>query len=253
MVGWGILGSARIQPGLALALPWPSTTIPSPRSSNCRRPKQNVERCDREGMLCGTSGERAPDNCESASSAAIRVIHTPVFPVVTHDSRVSAELAARMSALRPALTRFFQRSVRERADAEDLVQDVFLRIVRRGEMETFEGFTNYAFLTATSVLKDRNRRSVVRHLDRHVSFEPETHSTIVPGPDRELIARDELRSTSIVLAQLPERTRSVFVLRRLDGASFAEIGVRLGISVSSAEKHMLKATRHLIAAARDAS
>lgn len=170
---------------------------------------------------------------------------------MTAEGPVSDELAARMTALRPALTRFFLRSIREPADAEDMVQDVFLRIVNRGEMDSFEGFTSYAFLTAASVLRDRNRRSVVRHLDRHVPFETETHATNVPGPERELIARDELRSTSIILAQLPERTRAVFVLRRLDGASYAEIAVRLGISLSSAEKHMLKATRHLLAAMRD--
>lgn len=166
---------------------------------------------------------------------------------------ISDELASRMAALRPALTRFFLRSVRNAADAEDMVQDVYLRIVRRGELESYEGLVSYAFTTADSVAKDRNRRGVVRHFDRHVPIEPEGIASEDPGPERELLARDELRATSIALAQLPERTRSVFVLRRLDGASFAEIGVRLGISLSAAEKHMLKATRHLLAAMREGS
>lgn len=204
-------------------------------------------------MLCGGFGHSAPTiKGESASSEGPSVFQQSASSAMTSEGKYSEELAARMTALRPALTRFFLRSVRETADAEDMVHDVYLRIMRRGEMETFEGFTSYAFQTADSVLKDRNRRNVVKQLDRHVPFEPEAHSTGLPGPDRELIARDELRATSIILAQLPERTRAVFVLRRLDGASFSEIGVRLGISISAAEKHMLKAMRHLVAAARDA-
>jgi RNA polymerase sigma factor (sigma-70 family) len=51
---------------------------------------------------------------------------------------------------------------------------------------------------------------------------------------------------------LPERTRTVFVLRRLEGQSYREISLRLGLSVSAVEKHMLRAVRHLLARAGDA-
>jgi len=47
------------------------------------------------------------------------------------------------------------------------------------------------------------------------------------------------------LLELPERTRVVFVLRRLENLSYSEIGLRLGLSVSAVEKHMLRAVRHL--------
>ncbi|WP_162849024.1 RNA polymerase sigma factor [Sphingobium amiense] len=172
---------------------------------------------------------------------------------MTDDRGADEELGIRMAALRPALTRFFMRSVKNHADVEDLVQEVFLRIVRRGSFDTYAGFASYALQAAASALKDRNRRRVVRLFAQHVSFDPEVHGGELPGLERELLSRDELRSTSVALAQLPERTRSVFSLRRLDGLSFAEISQRLGISVSAAEKHMLRATRHLMAATRDAS
>lgn len=167
------------------------------------------------------------------------------------ENPVDEELLTRMAALRPALSRYFVRSVGAQADAEDLVQEVYLRIVRRRTFDTYVGFASYAFLTADSVLKDRNRRRVVRMATRHVSYDPDIHRGDQPSLERELVARDQLRATSAALAQLPDRTRSVFALRRLDGLSYLEIGSRLGISVSSAEKHMLRATRHLLAATRD--
>ena len=51
----------------------------------------------------------------------------------------------------------------------------------------------------------------------------------------------------MALMKLPERTRAVFLLRRLEGMSYSEIAIRLGVSVSAAEKHMLRAVRHLLA------
>jgi RNA polymerase sigma-70 factor (ECF subfamily) len=51
--------------------------------------------------------------------------------------------------------------------------------------------------------------------------------------------------------ELPARTRDVFVLRRLEGLPYNEIAKRLGLSVSAVEKHMLRATRHLVARVGD--
>ena len=46
-----------------------------------------------------------------------------------------------------------------------------------------------------------------------------------------------------VLSELPERCREVFMLCKLDGYSYSETAERLGISVSTVEKHMVKALR----------
>ena len=202
-------------------------------------------------MLSSVAWSCLPEErCEAVSDECPVEERSYDRPIVTGLRGQDEELAVRLVALRPALTRYFLRAINDRTDAEDLVQEVFLRIVRRGELDSYAGFTSYMFLTADSVLKDRNRRRVVRLAGQHVSFDPDVHTGELPSLDRELDARDELRATSTALAQLPERTRSVFTLRRLDGLSFAEIAARLGISVSAAEKHMLRAMRHLLAATR---
>jgi RNA polymerase sigma-70 factor (ECF subfamily) len=48
------------------------------------------------------------------------------------------------------------------------------------------------------------------------------------------------------LLSLPELTRTVFVLHRLEGRKQREIALQLGISIKSVEKHMVRAGRHLI-------
>ena len=158
----------------------------------------------------------------------------------------NAVLAQRSQALRGALARFFQRHVRDASEIDDLVQEVFLRVVRRGHCDQLEHLDGYIFQTAASVLHDRGRRRKTRLSEQHVPFEPELHAGTELAPDRSLMAREGLMAVSLILLELPEQTRRIFVLRRLEEISYQEIGLRLGLSVSAVEKHMLRAVRHLV-------
>ena len=164
------------------------------------------------------------------------------------EERSQEEALARQSqASRAALERYFARHGVPPSECDDCVQEVFLRIVRRGRSDELEQFSAYIFATAASVLTDRHRARRTREADRHVPFEPELHGGHEAGPDQVLADREKLRRTTQVLMELPERTRHVFILRRLERLPHGEIAVRLGLSVSAVEKHMLRATRHLLA------
>jgi RNA polymerase sigma factor (sigma-70 family) len=156
-------------------------------------------------------------------------------------------LARRSEALRGGLVRFFKRRLQGADDIEDLVQEVFLRIVRRGQCHQIDNLDGYIFQTASSVLKDRGRRRKVRLLDRHVPLEPDVHGGADLGPERIVLGRESLKLVGTILLELSKTTRTVFVLRRLEGLPYQEIATRLGLSVSAVEKHMLRAVRHLIA------
>jgi RNA polymerase sigma factor (sigma-70 family) len=161
------------------------------------------------------------------------------------------ELAERVYALRGALSQYFGRRVTDASEVDDLVQDVFVRMLRRGALAHSDQLVAYVFQTARSVLVDRDRRRRTRQADRHVALDPDAHADIAPGPEAGLLAREALRASSLALMDLPERTRTIFLLRRLEGMSFSEIARRLGISVSLAEKHVLLAARHLAARAQE--
>jgi RNA polymerase sigma factor (sigma-70 family) len=162
----------------------------------------------------------------------------------------SPTLADRSRLLRGALARFFRRHVNS-DEADDLVQDVFLRIVRRGGTADIEHLDGYIFQTASNVLRDRVRRRRASLADRHVPFDLDRHDVAELGPERGLLGREGLKAAGLVLLELPERTRRVFILRRLEGLTYSEIGRRLGVSVSAVEKHMQRAIRHLAARTGD--
>lgn len=170
-----------------------------------------------------------------------------VGPLATSGSPSAADAGlADAVRFRPSLLRFFERRVRDRVEAEDLVQDVFVRLARRGDLQNIEELGGYIFETAASVLHDRGRRRQVRAADAHEIFDSEKHGGADFAPDRVLQGQERLRLASAALLQLPERTRHVFVLRRLEGMRYGDVAARLGISVSAFEKHMQRAMAHLV-------
>jgi RNA polymerase sigma factor (sigma-70 family) len=159
--------------------------------------------------------------------------------------RAGSTLADQAGPVRGWLTRYFRRRVRDLAETEDLVQDVFARMVARDSTEPVEHLGGYVQKTASSVLTDWIRRRSSHAANFHVPFEPDLHGEEEADPARILDGREELQAATMVLLQLPERTRTVFVLRRLEGQRFQDIAAKLGISVSAVEKHMVRAI-HLL-------
>jgi RNA polymerase sigma-70 factor (ECF subfamily) len=126
-----------------------------------------------------------------------------------------------------------------------MVQDVFVRIAARDSPEPVENIGGYVLRTALSVLADRGRRWRSRRVDLHEPFDSDVHGGEEIDPERVLRGKEELRAATAALLSLPERTRTIFVLRRLEGCRHREIAVHLGISVSAVEKHMVRAVQHL--------
>lgn len=155
----------------------------------------------------------------------------------------------RMSRLhhrfRAALERYFARRIGSRPDVDDLVQEVFERLMRRGAVDNGEQVDGYVFTTASSVLTDRHRRAQARREHLHQPFCPDAHAEADFSPEHVLSHRERLQRVAAILSELPERTRAVFVLRRLEGMRYGDIADRLGISISATEKHMQRAMVHI--------
>jgi RNA polymerase sigma-70 factor (ECF subfamily) len=166
-------------------------------------------------------------------------------PASPRCSAPAEQAPAGIERFRPSLLRFFERRV-DRSEAEDLVQDVFVRLSRRGDLDRIEKLGGYVFETAANVLRDRGRRRRVREADRHELFDGNRHGGEDFAADRVVEGQERLRRAGAALLELPERTRNVFVLRRMEGLRYQDVAVRLGISVSAVEKHMARAVAHLM-------
>jgi RNA polymerase sigma factor (sigma-70 family) len=66
-----------------------------------------------------------------------------------------------------------------------------------------------------------------------------------PGPDRSLIARDDLRRLQRALDHLPPRCREAVLLRQVDGLSRQEIAARMGIAEKTVKRHLADGVRAL--------
>lgn len=94
-------------------------------------------------------------------------------------------------------------------------------------------------------MRDRARRGLTWSTARTELHHREGESFEEISPERVLLGRDALRHLFILIDELPERTRTVFLLHRYEGLKYREIADRFGISVSSVEKHMIAAIHHL--------
>ena len=159
----------------------------------------------------------------------------------------AAVLETLSNELRPSLLRWFSRKVRDQSHAEDLVQEVFLRLVKKAGFDgNRPGAKAYVFETANNVYIDWLRRRNVRQAGAHDSLEAGHPTDEDFSSERVLIGKERLAGALAALMSLPERTRAIFVLRRIEGLRCKDVAKRLNISTSAVEKHMVKAVAHLM-------
>lgn len=170
------------------------------------------------------------------------LIHPQSVPA-SEDLGAIRELSDR---LRPSLMGFFRRRLGDASEAEDLTQEVFLRLLCRRGIATIEDIQGYAFETASNVLTDWARKRSVRRANTHESFDQARHGGEEISCDRVVIARQTLDHLCDALFELSERGREVFILRKLEGLPYREIASQIGISVSAVEKHMIRNTAHVM-------
>lgn len=122
--------------------------------------------------------------------------------------------------------------------AEDVVQDVFYRLLRQKNLLEMRNPQAYLMVTARNVVIDRLRSA------RSVTLLEEAHSD--ESMEQPTLAHLEmLIAIEKGLQELPERCRQVFVLKRFKGMDTAVIAETLGISQRMVQKHLAKAMVHL--------
>lgn len=147
---------------------------------------------------------------------------------------------------RPALMAFFLRRIGNHAEAEDLTQDVFSRLMAM-PADRMENPDAYIFQIAANLLRDRYRRDKVRKDHQLGVIASEGVGVEFLDPDRVHAGREALGQVAQVLRDLPERTRTIFILYRIESVKKRDIADGFGISISAVDKHLMKAMATLIA------
>jgi DNA-directed RNA polymerase specialized sigma24 family protein len=102
-----------------------------------------------------------------------------------------------------------------------------LRLTVRGTPDNTDHASAYIFQTAASVLADRYRRRTVRHADEHVALDPDLRGEQDFDPARIYAGKQALNAAAAALMTMPERTRTIFLLRRIDGLRHQAIATSL--------------------------
>ena len=140
--------------------------------------------------------------------------------------------------LEAALMQFLRRSSRSRTEADDLRQEVYVRVCEAARREIPQPARPFVFTVARNLLIDRARREQIVSIEAVADLGALEIAADEPEPDRTVIARQELRRLQTALDRLPNRCRQAVVLRKIDGLSYREIGLRMGIAEDTVSKHL---------------
>jgi RNA polymerase sigma-70 factor (ECF subfamily) len=171
--------------------------------------------------------------------------------IATHRSQpdeLASQLGTRFAA---PLLKFFLRRIRDRALAEDLTQEVLLRIIRSPDAALINNPDGYVFTAAANLLRDQRRQTLrnptlrAEPLEDALSGDLGTPLVEDRSPERVLMGEATLKEVLKALDELSEMTRNIFVLFRLENMQQKEIAALYGIGQSTVEKHVMKAMRHL--------
>lgn len=144
----------------------------------------------------------------------------------------------------PALRRHFQKRGAG-ADAEDLVQEVFLRLQTGAERAAIENVEGYIFRIANNVLISRHRHDLVEGRPFRDAMPDDLEGPDQLSPEHILLGREAWIRFVAGLEALPPRAREAFLLHRFEEMTYAAIARRMGVSVSAVEKLISRALQQL--------
>jgi len=140
--------------------------------------------------------------------------------------------------LEPALMQYLRRNWRCKDDIPDLRNDIYVQVYEAALQSIPDKPQQFVVTIARNLLIDRLRRERIVPMEAVADLDALHAALDAPSPENATIARDELRLLQTALERLPQRTREVIVMRRVEGLSRAEISVRLGISQETISAHV---------------
>lgn len=161
------------------------------------------------------------------------------------DSDRRTQIESFRSEYAGALRNYFRKRGAQDATCDDLVQDVFSRLLSRKVEEGIRNPRGYIMQTALSVWNDHLRKRQSRQQKHHVSYDDVLHSPEGFSPERVLEGKQAIEMAVEAIKKMPSRTRQVYLLCHVDGMRRKEVARRLGISVSAIDKHLMSAKKDL--------
>jgi RNA polymerase sigma factor (sigma-70 family) len=164
---------------------------------------------------------------------------------VTNDNRAITATVLREAS---KLAAFIRSRVRNSADAEDILQEVFFEFVQAYRLpETIEQVSGWLFRVARNRIVDRFRKKKPQAFSE--DSDAENLHLLLPssdaGPEAEFAREAILEGLQQALDELPVEQREVFVAHEIAGVSFETLAFRGGVSVNTLLSRKRYAVLHL--------
>lgn len=154
-------------------------------------------------------------------------------------------LARNICPHEPALRRWLGGRIRNAHQVDDIVQETYAKLAMLSSVEHITNPRAYFFRAALSATATELRRPPVVSLDSLSDVERLSIEAPDERIDIQVERRQELRLVAEAIAQLPDKCREVFILRKVQGLSQREIAEHMGVSENTVEKHIGRGIRHL--------
>jgi RNA polymerase sigma-70 factor (ECF subfamily) len=129
------------------------------------------------------------------------------------------------------------------AEIDDVIQETCYRILSGARLDHIRDPKPFVFRTAKNIVLDRIRRDAVVSIETMANLDELEIADTAPSPERVVFARAELKWVLGLVANLPDRCKSVFRARRIHGLSQIETTETLGLTDSVVEHEMMKGMR----------
>lgn len=144
----------------------------------------------------------------------------------------------------PRIYQFSLSYLKNKSDAEELIQDVFLKIWEKREMlDHNKSIKSLIFKISVNTIYDFIRRKNIESAFNDfakLNFEPGTNETW-----HSVILEDLKQNLQTLILQLPEQQRKIFEMSKNEGLNSDEIALRMNLSKRTVENHLYRAVSFL--------
>ncbi len=170
----------------------------------------------------------ASDKADLPNSAVIAWVARDVLP---HESDV-----------RKWIRRFGANGV----DEDDVIQEAYCRLATLRDSESVRSARAYFFTVARNIILEQLRRDRIVHIDSVAEIDRLNIVDEGPSPERNFSGREELTRVRLLIEELPQRCRTIFTMRKVQGLSQREISRRMGVTENVVEKEVVKGLRVIL-------
>ena len=181
---------------------------------------------------------------------ASKVVSTDKLPEGQPGSQQKAASSADIEVLyfevRASLMRYASRFFKRSQEAEDVVQEAFVKVIQAQRDREIRAPKSYLFRTARNIALAHIGKTTYKLTDEVGDILSESELLASKTLEEEFEARENFEIFCHAVRTLPTKCRRAFVLCRVYGFSQKEVAARMGIGLSTVEGHLSRATRRCV-------